>query len=477
MDREKAAPEKEAAARYRSGSGVALGAGAVRLLLPGLWIGCKRRPGLLCLNGFGMKNWIARLVGLMVVGGLAYTGYTQYRLWRARQDDFAQDRPTTALVIQTNISFSVNAAGEISPAEQVSVRPEINGRIEELPVDIGDRVKKGSLLFKLDDKELQQQKASSLTAIERAKLELAKAERDYLRAKELLANSLISQELYDDTKTAYELAKNSLERANRDLAIIDERLTKTKVIAPFDCTVLTRPISVGQAVSGSGGFNSGTEVLTIADLNYMIINAHVNQADVPRLSVNQQVQVTVEAVAGLEVTGVVERIAPQATIRNNIKGFAARIRIENPDQRIRPGMTANVKIPVASADNVVAAPLAAVFTERNPETGVQERYVYVQSGKVFEKRPVQVGVSDFFYAEIQNGLQSGEVVSLELPKEERERQAKAMAGLRPGGESGGGAGRPASASSPPARQAPATASGAQASPARPASSGGGSSAR
>ena len=80
---------------------------------------------------------------------------------------------------------------------------------------------------------------------------------------------------------------------------IDEQLTKTEVRAPFDCTVLTRPVSIGQAVSGSGGFNSGTEVLTIADLNAMIINAHVNQADVPRLKVGETVEVTVEAVAGL----------------------------------------------------------------------------------------------------------------------------------------------------------------------------------
>jgi len=100
-------------------------------------------------------------------------------------------RPTTAQVIQTNISFAVNAAGEISPAEQVSVRPEINGRIEALPVDLGDRVKKSDLLFKLDDAELQQQRASNLTAIERAKLELEKAERDFKRAQHLLNDKLI----------------------------------------------------------------------------------------------------------------------------------------------------------------------------------------------------------------------------------------------------------------------------------------------
>ena len=119
----------------------------------------------------------------------------------------------------------------------------------------------------------------------------------------MLDEKLISQEVYDDTRTAFDLARNALERSQRDLAIIEERLTKTVVRAPFDCTILTRPVSIGQAVSGSGGFNSGTEVLTIADLNSMIINAQVNQADVPRLKGDQPVEVTVEAVPGLKVTG------------------------------------------------------------------------------------------------------------------------------------------------------------------------------
>jgi len=396
------------------------------------------------------------ILTVIVVLGLAAGGYF---LWKKQAGAGANGgqagRPTTALVIQTNINFAVNAAGEIGPAEQVSVRPEINGKIEELPVDLGDRVKKGDLLFKLDDKELQQQRASNLTAIERSKLELGKAERDFKRAEQLLADKLISQELFDDTKTAFELAKNSLERAQRDLGIVEERLTKTEVRAPFDCTVLTRPVSIGQAVSGSGGVGGGTEVLTIADLTSMIINAHVNQADVPRLKVNETVEVTVEAVAGLRITGVVERIAPQATIKNNIKGFAARISLKNADPRIRPGMTANIRIPVASAANVKAVPLAAVFTERNPETGQMERFVYVKQGDGFEKRDVKLGVSDFFFAEIQDGLAGGEVVSLELPKEERERKARELAGQRPGGGEGGGrpggppGPRPATASAAP----------------------------
>ena len=196
----------------------------------------------------------------------------------------------------------------------------------------------------------------------------------------MLDDKLISQELYDDTKTAFDLAKNALDRSQKDLAIIEERLTKTEVRAPFDCTVLTRPVSIGQAVSGSGGFNSGTEVLTIADLNSMIINAQVNQADVPRLKVDETVEVTVEAVAGLKVTGVVERISPQATIKNNIKGFPARILLKNVDPRVRPGMTANVKIPVASADNVTAVPAGSGVHRKDPGDGQMERFVYVQQG-------------------------------------------------------------------------------------------------
>src|SRR5882672_6763516 len=381
-----------------------------------------------------MKKWIV----LIAILGAGFGGYSVWNNWqKTRVIAATPNRPTTAAAELRDIDFAVNAAGEITPAEQVSVRPEINGMIDVLRVDIGDLVKKDDLLFKLDDKELQQQKASNLTDIERSRLELAKAERDYKRAQQLLGAKLIAQEVFDDTKTTFDLAKNSLERSQKDLAITDERLTKTVVRAPFDCTILTRPVSSGQAVSGSGGFNSGTEVLTIANLSSMIINAQVNQADVPRLKANQTVEVTVEAVTGLRINGVVERIAPQATIKNNLKGFGARIVLRNVDPRVRPGMTANVKIPVASAENVTAVPLAAVFTEKNPDTSIMERFVFVQQGENFEKRNVKVGVSDFFYAEIQEGLAEGDVVALELPKEERGKKTHQLAAKRPArGETG-----------------------------------------
>src|SRR5438552_10344363 len=135
-----------------------------------------------------MKKWVI----LLALLGLGFGSYSVWNNWqKAKPAANLSSLPTTATGELRDISFAVNAAGEISPAEQVSVRPEINGKIDQLPVDIGDHVKKGDLLFKLDDKELQQERSSNLTDIEKAKLGLEKAERDYKRAQRLLEEKLI----------------------------------------------------------------------------------------------------------------------------------------------------------------------------------------------------------------------------------------------------------------------------------------------
>ena len=385
-----------------------------------------------------MNKFAGTLLGAAVIGGGIFFAYKKWpdkvAFWQTTNNPTAQvSRLTTATISTRSISFAVSAAGDIGPAEQVSVRPEINGRIETLPVDIGDKVKKGEILFTLDDQDLQIEKASQLTEIESAQLQLERSKRNFDRSEKLFADNLISKELFDDSRTEYELAKNALERSKRTLELLEDRLTKTKILAPFDCTVLTRPVSIGQAVSGASGFNSGTEVLTIADLSQMIITAHINQADVIRLKSGQAVDVEIEAVPGLKIQGTVDRIAPQATIKNGIKGFATRILVRNAETLVRPGMTANISIPLMNADNVLAIPLAAVFTEQNT------RFAYVKNGATFERRPLQLGVIDYDFAEVQGGLEEGDIVSLVPPPEEA---GNAIA-LGVPGERGNGFGRSA----------------------------------
>lgn len=357
-----------------------------------------------------MKKWLILPVLLAAVG-IGYYYWNQDGQHKKATSAQAPAHSATATIEARNIAFILTSAGDVGPADQVSVRPEINGKISELPVDIGDQVKKGELLFALDDRDLQTQRSSCLTDIEGTKLQAAKAHRNFDRSVELYKEKLISQEVFEDTKTEFEIATNTLEKSMKSLRIVDDQLSKARIVAPFDCTILTRPVSIGQAVSGSGGFNAGSEVLTIANLKEMIVNAHVNQADVARMTYDQVVNIEVEAVPGLKFDGRVHRIAPQATIKNNIKGFAVQILLKDVDHRVRPGMTANLSISLASAENVTAVPLAAVFTEMN------ERYVYVKKDDTYEVRVIQLGVLDYQYAEVVKGLKLGEVVSLIRPPE------------------------------------------------------------
>lgn len=349
------------------------------------------------------------IFSLLAVLGLGAGGYFLWKNAPAKTAEVEKhERPTTAVVESRDIQFAVSAAGDIGPADQVSVRPEINGRIEELPVDIGDRVKKGALLCRLDDRDLQIERSQRMIEIDGARLQLQKAMRNFNRSKQLFADKLISQEVFDDSRTDFDLATNAVDRTDQALKLVEDKLRKTRILAPFDCTVLTRPVSLGQTVSGAAGFNSGTEVMSIANLNDMVVNAHVNQADVVRLQVGRDVEIQAESVPGTKMRGAVERVAPQAVIKNGIKGFAARIAIKEIDPRIRPGMTALLSIPVSSADNVLAVPLAAVFTERG------ERFVFVKGeDDAYERRPIVLGVTDYAYAEVVQGLSSGEVVSLD----------------------------------------------------------------
>ena len=365
-----------------------------------------------------MKNII--IIALVLV-----VGFIGYQKWQESQNagnqgqDKLKNRKTTEVIQARDINFSVTVAGEISPAEKVSVRPEVHGKIAELPVDISDRVAKGELLFRLDDKDLKIEIDTRKKLIDSANLQLEQSKSEYERSKKLFNDGLISEEAFQNIKTRYEVSQITRARAQNDFDLSQEKLSKTSILAPFDCTVLSRPVSIGQAVSGTGGQSSGTEVMEIADLNNLIILAHVNQADVSRMGKNQKVKIEIEAVADLVVDGIVERIAPQATIRSGIQGFSTRIKLMNTDPAIIPGMTATINIPVANSKDVVAAPLASIFTERNEAEQRTETYAYVKKEeKKYLKQMVDVGVNDLDFVEVLKGLSVDDEVALEKPDDE-----------------------------------------------------------
>lgn len=309
-----------------------------------------------------------------------------------------------------DISFSVEVSGDVAPAFQLEVKPEVGGKIKALHVEPGDIVKAGDLLVEIDDRDLLTERESVVTEIEGAKLTVDRAKKNFERGKELFEAKLISHEVFDNLSAEYAIAENGLARAERRLQLVEDKLRKTKVIAPSEGTVLTVPVIEGQVVIAAASVNNGTTLMTVANLSTLLVETHVNQVDVSKLELNQKVKLRAESLRDLEMEATISFIAPVATPKNNVKGFQVQALIEKPNPRLRPGMTVNMTIPIASATDVISVPISAVFKGEN-----NGRVVYVKNGEATERREVQVGVSNIDYAQIVQGVQEGEEILLVEP--------------------------------------------------------------
>lgn len=310
-----------------------------------------------------------------------------------------------------DISFSVEVSGDVTPAFQLEVKPEVGGKLKALHVEPGQTVQAGDLLVEIDDRDLLTERDSVVTEIEGAKLTVDKTKKNFERSKELFEAKLISREVYDNLSAEYAIAENGLARAERRLQLVEDKLRKTKVNAPSEGTILTVPVIEGQVVIAAASVNSGTTLMTIANLSKLLVETHVNQVDVSKLELNQKVKLRAESLRDLEMEATISFIAPVATPKNNVKGFQVQALIDKPNPRLRPGMTVNMTIPIASATDVVSVPISAVFKGEN-----NGRIVYVKNGEETERREVKVGVSNIDHAQILQGVREGEEILLVEPE-------------------------------------------------------------
>ena len=317
-----------------------------------------------------------------------------------------------------DIEFSIQVSGDVQPATQLDVKPEVGGRLKKLHVLPGAKVKAGMLLVEIDDRDILSELQSAVTEIEGAQLSVDKMVRNQARAKDLFVQKLISQEAFDNLTSELAIARNSLLKAERRKQLVEDKLSKTKVIAPGDGTVLTVPVVEGQVVISAASVNSGTTLMTIANLSKLIVDTHVNQVDVAKLLLKQEVQLSAESIRDESLRAVITFIAPVATVKNAVKGFTVQAVIETPSERLRPGMTVQMTVPVANAESVIAVPVAAVFKGEG-----NSRVVYVRDGDRTERRSVKIGVTNTEHAQILQGLKEGEQILLTEPERGQKRRS------------------------------------------------------
>jgi RND family efflux transporter MFP subunit len=301
-------------------------------------------------------------------------------------------------------------SGEVKPASLVEVKSEVGGKVKEILVTVNSKVKKGDVLAIVDDRDLLTEKQSAQTAVDGAKLSVDKDRGNYDRAKALFDEKLISKEVYANLEADLRISENAQQKADSALQSVEDRLSKTRIIAPSDGIVLDIAVNEGQVVSAAASVNSGTTLMTFADLGRLLIETNVNQMDVNKLTAGQRVSVNMQGDDANVVPAHIEFVAPLATVVDNIKGFKVQALIEGTNTRLKPGMSVSMTVPVANAKGAVSVPITAVFTQNN------ERVVFVRKGGNTERRKVRVGLTNMSFAEITSGLSEGEEILLVEPR-------------------------------------------------------------
>jgi HlyD family secretion protein len=270
----------------------------------------------------------------------------------------AERRYRTAAVDRGKITQTVTASGTLSAVTTVQVGSQVSGIIAKLFADFNSKVKKGDLLAELDPTPFQAQVEQQRAAVAKAQVDTLNAQITFNRQKRLLDEGLAAQSDFDSAKAAYDGAKAQVEQAKASLSQAETNLKYTKIVSPIDGIVVARQFDVGQTVAAS--FQAPTLFTIAQDLTKMQVSADVSESDIGQVKVVEPVRFTVDAYPEREFRGNVSQIRLNATVNQNVVTYPVIVEVANPDLSLRPTMTANVTIDVATVQNALRVPNAAL---------------------------------------------------------------------------------------------------------------------
>ncbi len=328
---------------------------------------------------------------------------------------FVRTNSTSAIEYDTTTAFTSSiqktsvVTGTVIPEDEVEIKPQLNGIISEIMVEEGDMVNNGDLIAIIKVVPDERSVYGAQSQVNAAELNVNNAERQMQRAEELFSKQIISQQEYEDAELRFNTAKENLQAAQNDLEIIRKgsvsgsSTANTNIRATITGTILEIPIKLGDQVIAANSFNSGSTVAIIADLNKMIFEGQVDEAEVGKLEVGQDLNVSMAAIPDKEFQAKLKFIAPKGTEA----GGAVQFKIEadltlDESSFIRAGYSANGTLVVDNRQDVMVIAEALLQFDRR----TSEAYVEVEtSSQNFERRDITVGLSDGIKVEILAGLE------------------------------------------------------------------------
>lgn len=382
----------------------------------------------------GGRRWLRRgaalaIVSLLVGGGLVY---------RAKNRPLPPARYMTATPSVGDVAERVQATGAVQPLLQVNVGAQVNGRIAVVHVDFNSVVKKGDVLAEIDPIQYGQQvsQASAQVLAQRAHVESARANAaqakvTYERTKRLFEQGLASKGELDVAEGQFEVTRAQASAAEAQIGAIEAQLQQsrtnvgwTKIYSPVDGVVVSRAIDPGATVVAS--FQAPVLFVIAQDLRKMRVMADVDEADVGKLKEGMEAEAVVDAFPGESFKGSVEQVRYSP---NNVQGvvtYSAVVEVDNPEEKLRPGMTATVTITTKEAKGTVRVPNAALRYKPSPPLDPNGKPIPQPpepplpkgKGRVFvlvddapgdektEPRIIDIGVTDGIHTEVTGALSS-----------------------------------------------------------------------
>jgi HlyD family secretion protein len=330
-----------------------------------------------------------------------------YYLYQKNQEDpvtYETEQPSEQNIIKKTV-----ATGSIVPKEEVLIKPNISGIIDEIYIEAGEQIKSGDLIARIRVIPNVSSLQSAKDGVATAKINFDNEQQNYDRQKALYDKGVISANDFQSAEVAYKRAQQSYKSAQQNFEIIRTGTTSgigtaanTLIRSTIDGMVLDVPVKTGNQVIESNNFNDGTTIATLADVNKMIFEGKVDESEVGKIKEDLPLEISVGAIEDKTFNAVLDYIAPKGVEENGAIQFDIKGTLEKADTTfIRAGLSANASIILAKVDSVLAIKEALV--QFDPET--QQPYVEVETGdQQFERKDLELGVSDGIYVEVKNGI-------------------------------------------------------------------------
>ncbi|WP_437974583.1 efflux RND transporter periplasmic adaptor subunit [Sorangium sp. So ce295] len=391
------------------------------------------------LSRVGTKRWLARLGVLATIAALV-AGIV---VWRIRTRPPPPPRYVTGDITTGDVLEVVQSTGQVKPLTEVQIGAQVSGRITKVYVDFNSIVKAGDVLAEIDPTLFgaqidsnQAQIAAASASVVRSEASLGTAKQRLERARKMVAEGVGSQADLDTAQGAYDVALADLAASKAQVAQLravlrssTTNLQYTRIFSPIDGVVISRAIDPGQTVAAS--FQAPTLFVIAQDLRKMRVLADIDEADVGRLREGMTADVSVDAFPGETFRGTVSQVRYSPLSQSGVVTYAAVVEVDNPDVKLRPGMTATVSVRSAEAKGVRRLPNAALRFKPAPARDKDGKEIKAppleplppKQGRIYvltdatpgaekiEPRVVDVGITDGIFTALGSDLGPLKVVT------------------------------------------------------------------